>query len=384
MIIDNDLDNDGILNNLDDDMDGDGIPNQNDVFPKIFNRPPVIISMTENITIIEGEALTLSVEATDPDDETLFYLWTHDKDSTWNATGDSITLSDLDPGIYTFNVAITDELGNTNIDSVVVTVLENQAPVIVSISSTSNKIKEGDDVTLNVVATDNENDPLTYTWENSEDPAYERSGSEITVSDLKKGTYTFTVTVSDGRSEVQDSVTVTVEKDEDQNPIWPIILVIVAFILIVAITAIILVVRKKDNEDEEIETSESILEPEPGQPDDIPDIRNQQESHYTSTIEQEQTSYETQPLLMNEELEIPITDIEDISIPVENESNIEKKQNDDVIYDSNCPECGTELSDTDTKCPTCGMEFELDVECPICGEISPLGTQSCPLCGGTL
>lgn len=381
-IIDNDIDDDGLLNNLDDDIDGDGLLNQDDDFPRIFNRPPVIISVSDDMSITEGEALTLSVEANDPDNEPLFYFWTHDKDPAWNATGMSVTLSELEPGIYNFSVEISDELGNIRSESVVITVLENLAPVIESLTSSGEKIKEGTDVTLSVVALDDEGDPLTYSWSLADDPAFVRSGSEITVSDLEEGSHVFTVTVSDGRSEVRDTIIIEVEKDEDRSPIWPIILIAVIIFVVISIVLALVLVRKKNGQKKEDEIIGPLTELEPELPEIPPKIPVQEETNEVPKVVVDDP--EPAPLLENEILEVPVQEMGGSPISGETDFRNDIISEEDVISDSKCPECGTELEDLETKCPNCGIEFELDVECPNCGKISSIDETICHGCGGEL
>ena len=383
ILVDTDIDNDGTLNLLDEDMDGDGIPNADDSFPKIFNRIPVITSITDNTTIIEGQALTLSVEASDPDEETVSYLWTNNKNSEWNATTSSITVADLAPGEYIFTVTITDALGNKRTDTVRVTVLENQAPVITSLSADSTEINVGQDVTLTVVATDNENDPLTYTWTMSEDSGFSMQGSVITVSDLKKGSHTFTVTVSDGRSEVHDSITIEVKEKESKGSLLPVILIVTAIIIVIVIVIIVIFVRKGggDSEKEEKEAPETATSTETfdsqmnyEQPITEQAVEDNIQSDGPLPPSQSYEEVPVQETTTLTEYEVPAE--ESLEAPEETEENVSESENQNT-----CPECGALLSDTDLKCPNCGAEFELEFECPNCGGAMQSSSGPCPTCG---
>lgn len=245
MVVDTDQDDDGILNNDDDDMDGDGIPNTEDLFPKIYNRLPVVVGKSANLTTKENEVITLTVNANDPDMETLTYTWTNDQDPEWNASGNRIDLTGLEPGDYLFSVKITDELGNSRVETIKVTVIENQTPIISDVSADNTKITVGDDVTLTVNVTDPEDETLTFTWTHDQDPEWKETGNPITVKDLEKGEYIFTVKVSDGWSNVTETIQVTVkEKDEGGFPWIPIIVGIVVIVLILVIV-LVLVLRRR-------------------------------------------------------------------------------------------------------------------------------------------
>lgn len=243
-IVDNDLDDDSILNNDDDDMDGDEIPNSLDNFPRIYNRLPVIIGKSDNLTVKENEIFTLTVDANDPESEILTYSWTNDKDQAWTATGKSLDLTGFEPGDYIFSVEITDEFGNTITESISVTILENLSPTILTVTADNTEITEGDEVTLSANASDPEAEVLTYIWTNNIDPEWKETGNPININDLEKGDYIFTVTVTDGWSNSTGTVQITVKEEEGGLPWIPIIIATV-IILIIIVIALVLVLRNK-------------------------------------------------------------------------------------------------------------------------------------------
>ncbi|MGA1848890.1 MAG: PKD domain-containing protein [Thermoplasmatota archaeon] len=245
VIVDNDLDGDGEFNNVDDDMDGDGIPNAVDGFPKVYNRLPVILGKTGNLTIYEGDEFSLTVDASDPDQEELTYTWTNDQDQTWTASGKRVDISDLASGDYVFTVTITDELGNSRTVSISVKVNVNLPPEISAVTPSKDTVKPGGEVTLTVEASDPENGSLTFTWTHNQDPDWQMTGNQVTVRNLQKGTYVFTVTVSDGYSNATYTSEVKVKDEETGSPFLIMIIVVVVVVLIIVIVVVLLLMKRK-------------------------------------------------------------------------------------------------------------------------------------------
>jgi len=259
-----DIDGDGILNKLDPDMDGDGIPNDEDKSPETYDLPPIVVSKTDDVTLVEHNDFTLEVEASDPEMGTLTYNWTQNKDPEWSASGKSITLTGFAPGTYQFTVKITDELGNVRVEQVNVTINANQAPKINDIVKESESLMEGDTLVLSVNVTDTENDELTYVWKNDQDPEWTGTGNPITVTGLKAGTYRFTVSVSDGWSNDTSSIDISmlkVEEKEKEFPIWIIIVIIAVVLVIIVIVVFLLMKRKKKPAEAEDEFTPSAYPP---------------------------------------------------------------------------------------------------------------------------
>lgn len=248
-----DQDGDGKLNNLDLDRDGDGILNAEDKFPDIYNLAPVIISLTDDLTIKEHDPFTLEVQATEPEMEGMTYLWTNDKDPDWKAEGRTVDIEELLPDTYIFTVRITDTLGNEKYEVVNVTVLTNQAPSISETSTDEDTITTGSSVTLEVNASDPEGDQLEIIWTHDKDPGWTEHGKTITIPDLEPGVYTFTVTVTDGWTNSTESFEITVlskdKEKEDSSLLW-ILIVIAVVILLVALIIVFFVIKKRNKEDE--------------------------------------------------------------------------------------------------------------------------------------
>ena len=86
----------------------------------------------------------------------------------------------------------------------------NKPPVVTSLTPSATTVASGDSCTVNCVASDPDSDPLTYAWSAAEG-AISGVGSTITwLAPTTVGTYTVTVTVSDGKKSVSDSCNIQV------------------------------------------------------------------------------------------------------------------------------------------------------------------------------
>jgi hypothetical protein len=86
----------------------------------------------------------------------------------------------------------------------------NKPPVVTSLTPSATTVASGDSCTVNCVASDPDSDPLTYAWSAAEG-AISGVGSTITwIAPTTVGTYTVTVTVSDGKKSVSDSCNIQV------------------------------------------------------------------------------------------------------------------------------------------------------------------------------
>ena len=192
------------------------------VIVTIDHNDPPTVSAGSDQTVVEGSAVTLSGTATDDDGDPLIYSWTHDSAlaiQLANSTSPSTTFTapavDADTEI-TFTLT-ADDGTVTAADSLVVTVTDvpavNNPPV--ADAGLDQAVQEGQAVTLNGTATDDDGDDLTYAWsrDSTMDMAFNASLPAATfVAPLVDAdtTVTFTLTVSDGSANSTDTVLVTV------------------------------------------------------------------------------------------------------------------------------------------------------------------------------
>lgn len=181
-------------------------------------NPPTINSLTiDPEHVHEGDTVTLTVDATDPQGETLTYAWEDDNPAAgeFSGSGASVTWSSDAVGDFEITCTVTNESALSASESLQVEVVEVhvQGPEIESLTVDPEHIHEGDEATLTVVATDPQGETLTYDWEDDNPAAGEFSGSgaSVTWSSDTVGEFEITCTVTNESAEsASDSIMVEV------------------------------------------------------------------------------------------------------------------------------------------------------------------------------
>jgi hypothetical protein len=173
------------------------------------NHNPILDNLP-NITITEGEKVSVRPNATDPDgDEVLFSFGL-----PLNSSGDWQT-NYSSQGVYSVIVTATDGHGGSASKSFKLTVLDwgNHDPVLQPIADMT--VTEGDLVSVIPAATDIDGDSLIYTFASPLDT----SGKwKTNYSDV--GSYTSSVTVTDGRGGSDtENFTITVLEAGNHAPV---------------------------------------------------------------------------------------------------------------------------------------------------------------------
>jgi len=134
--------------------------NSSPTAPDPVNRAPVISSITSSSSgIYPGGVTTLTTVATDADGDDLTYTWSGD--GTFASTsGSSVQwTAPSTAGDYSVSCTVSDGEA-TDSESETISVAENHAPVISSITSSSPALYLSETATLTVVATDENGDDL--------------------------------------------------------------------------------------------------------------------------------------------------------------------------------------------------------------------------------
>lgn len=175
------------------------------------NNPPVLTTVPD-ATITLGETFTYAVEATDPDGDDLTYsLLTGSPPLYIDENSGVITWTPTVTGSFEVVVEVSDgELSDTDSFSITVSEPPNQAPVISSVPVTS--VILGETYSYTVVASDPENDDLTYTLTTSPTDMEISTAGVISWAPTATGSEDVVVEVSDGSESATQYFTITVNK----------------------------------------------------------------------------------------------------------------------------------------------------------------------------
>ena len=163
------------------------------------NRAPTVdLSSVEDVSVFAGETITVNAVASDPDGDAISveYGKPLDENGVWVTTEE-------DAGTYDIDVTVSDGDETTKESFKVTLIARNKVPVIDIDDSLS--FDEGDLIELNPGISDEDGDELTVTYS-----GFMTSSSYQTTFD-DAGTYTVTITATDGMDETVKDVEIVVE-----------------------------------------------------------------------------------------------------------------------------------------------------------------------------
>jgi outer membrane protein OmpA-like peptidoglycan-associated protein len=179
------------------------------------NDPPTVTCSVAKNSILQLDNTTVRANAVDPDGDKLTYTWTSSGGKI-EGNGDTAKFdaTGVAPGKYIVSVTVSDgKKGHEASCSSEITVLKrNYAPTATVEPSTFN-ITQGDSVNLKCNGSDQNNDPLTYSW-TVDGQNLAAAGPQISFGSegRKPGSYKVTCTVSDGEASGSGSAAGTVKE----------------------------------------------------------------------------------------------------------------------------------------------------------------------------
>jgi outer membrane protein OmpA-like peptidoglycan-associated protein len=185
-----------------------GIPNP----PPPPNHPPVAACSASPTSVFAGsnDAVTVHVNASDPDNDTITYSYTASGGTVeGNGPDARFNTSGLAEGTYTVTAKVDDGKGGTATCAADIAVNKkpNQPPTI-SCATDRSPIMPGERTGITATASDPDGDPLTY--------SYTATGGQVTgdgpkaqfdSTGLAAGSYTVKCSVSDGKGGTADAST---------------------------------------------------------------------------------------------------------------------------------------------------------------------------------
>jgi len=166
---------------------------------------------SEALETDENSELDFSVTATDLNNDDLVYSWKLDGEETSTKQTYTYETSYDDAGAHTVQLVVSDGTSNVENEWAVTVDNVNREPVLSNIEEIN--LKETETVTIQPEATDPDGDALTYTIS---EPVGDDGTWETSYDDA--GTYTITVSASDGVDEDTQTVKITVE-DVNRPPV---------------------------------------------------------------------------------------------------------------------------------------------------------------------
>ena len=193
-----------------------------DIPPEQQNQPPIIPSITAPRNAEISSIVEITCIAEDPDGDELSYHWSSDN-TTIEGEGATITwIAPEIPETYTITVRVTDNHGNSAIDSVSINVTDipNKPPIVTGFIVTAPRPREEKTIDLpeelwmqptidarvltpvriECIAEDPDGDELTYSWEVTEgNITDEKDNSMVWIVPPNPVLQIITVTVADDR-----------------------------------------------------------------------------------------------------------------------------------------------------------------------------------------
>lgn len=166
----------------------------------LANQPPVVSSLTaSNGRVSPSGSCQVKCVASDPDGDKLSYAWSVNRGSI-SGEGSTVTwTAPAAPGNYTIAVKVTDGRGGEMTTELTIVVAVNQPPVIASLTAEPQTVKKAMTSAIQCTASDPDGDKLSYAWSASRGKISGKGSAATWVAPDAFGTYTITVTVSDGR-----------------------------------------------------------------------------------------------------------------------------------------------------------------------------------------
>jgi len=176
------------------------------VLPKpVTNRPPVLSSVGDK-TVAEGETLTISLHATDPDNDRIVYSAAGLPKNAAIDPGTGIFRFDPDynqSGEYQVTFTASDGKGGSDSETIKITVTNTNRLPVARVNAPG-EVKVGERVTLDGSGSyDPDGDTLTFEWRQVSGPGVSLTGASASTPSFtpkKEGTYVFELVVRDEES----------------------------------------------------------------------------------------------------------------------------------------------------------------------------------------
>lgn len=197
------------------------------VIPASVNQSPLVNAGADVTLTLPTNSTSRTGVASDPDGNIASYLWEKiigPAATLGGTTTATLALTNLVAGTYTFRLTVTDNIGATASNEVIVTVTASNQNPIVSAGSNQTIVLPTSSTTISAVASDPDGTISSYLWTTISGPSAPTltgtTTNVLSVSGLVAGNYIFRITVTDNNAASASSdVTVNVQTPTNVNPV---------------------------------------------------------------------------------------------------------------------------------------------------------------------
>ena len=148
-------------------------------------------------TVSFGTEVTLDGSGSSDNSGTIeSYVWTFIDDGSVVLTGETVDYEFTAPGVYTVTLTVADAAGLEDIDTVVITVVDDEPPVA-DAGPDPTGVEAGDTVTLDGSDSSDNVGIVEYVWTFTDGTAQELTGETVDYTFEDEGEFTITLTVTD-------------------------------------------------------------------------------------------------------------------------------------------------------------------------------------------
>jgi predicted secreted protein len=187
------------------------------------NDPPSVSSVSASPQqLTAGGTATVTVDAGDPDGDSLGYSWSASGNWSVSGSGESVTVQA--PSSYgetgTVSVTVDDGFGGQATGRTTLSTVANRNPVLTALTANPRAVAPGGQTTIQATASDPNGDTINYSWTTPK--GWSKSGSGDSITLTAPGSYgqrgLVEVTLTDGNGgRVRGSI--LVRTDRNQSPI---------------------------------------------------------------------------------------------------------------------------------------------------------------------
>ena len=170
-------------------------------------------------TVSYGTEVTLDGSGSSDNSGTIeSYVWAFIDDGSVELTGETVDYEFTAPGIYTVTLTVADGAGLEDIDTVVITVVDDEPPVA-NAGADPTGVEAGDTVTLDGSDSTDNVGIVEYVWTFTDGTAQELTGETVDYTFEDEGEFTITLTVTDAEGSSDTDIVVVLVSTPNDPPV---------------------------------------------------------------------------------------------------------------------------------------------------------------------